>query len=185
MSKPLAILTAFPLLAALAGLSACAGTAAPEPSERSTSTARTAEPAPDLAGTWAFDLERSDVAHRLRAKCASEAAGDAAKEAACWDELRGEARLEKIRFSKARGNRSTWMSFVADGSKEIVLLEVPLELTADGPMHVVAKIAGTPTGPQAERFAKSPPQTMRIEIVDDRRIALFDPEKGRLVYVKE
>lgn len=180
MSKPLALLTAFTLLATLA---ACASTAAPE--ERSASTTRTAEPAPDLAGTWAFDLESSDVARPLRAKCGSEAAGNAAVEAACWDELRGEARLEKIRFSEARGGRSTWTSFAADGKKEIVFLEVPIELTADGPMLVVAKIAGTPTGARAERFAKSPPQAMRIEVVDDRRIALFDPEKGRLVYTKE
>ena len=62
---------------------------------------------------------------------------------------------------------------------------MPVEIAADGPGHVLAKIVGKPNGEHADRFAKSGTTSMRIDVVDARTIAMTDPKKGRLVFSKE
>ena len=169
-------------------LAACAGSSAPDSAAGSTATAAQAaqaEPAADLSGTWAFVLASSDVAAPIRERCDKRSAGDAAKTKECWTEIATQAAKEKIRFSKDGAGHTVWTSFEAEGGKELVYVQVPVELAADGPGHVLAKVAGAPKGEMAEQFAKSSTNAMRIEVVDARTIAMTDPKKGRLVYSKE
>ena len=60
----------------------------------------------------------------------------------------------------------------------------PISLAADGPKAYVGTITGTPKGAQAAK-ASQMPKTMRIEVVDEKTIAMNDPKKGRLVFTKE
>src|SRR5687768_128351 len=98
------------------------------------STGTTAAPvAEGLDGTYDFDLEASDVAPKLKEKCA----GDAA----CWKEIESEAQKEKIRFTRtAKG--LVFTSFAIEGDKEVVFLEAPADLArierrADGSIAIV------------------------------------------------
>jgi len=175
--------TAFFLL-----LGACASNATPETTDQHSSAVVQANaPAADITGTWVFDLEASDVAKPIREKCAAQANGDQAKQQACWSEISTEAKQEMIRFSKPEGStgRAVWSSFAENGKNEVLFLEVPVDLSADGTGHVLAKIAGTPKGMQAEMFSKGSTNQMRIEVVETgKTIAMHDPKKGRLVYTK-
>lgn len=169
-------------------IAACAGSSASDPSGGSTATATQAaqaEPTADLSGTWAFVLTKSDVAAPIKERCEKTNGGDAAKVTACWNEIATQAANEKIRFGKDGAGHTVWTSFEVDGGKESIYIEVPVELTADGPGHVLAKVNGTPDGVMAAQFAKSSINAMRIEVVDARTIAMTDPRKGRLVYAKE
>lgn len=174
-----------------AGLSihaaACASSSANDATlGASASAAATQQAEPSaLSGTWAFVITASDVATPIREQCATTSNNDPAKAEACWNEIAAEAAREKIRFAKVAAGKSVWTSFGADGAKEKVFVEVPVELTADGPGHVLAKVTGTPKGDMAAQFAKSSVNVMRIEVVDDHTIAMMDPRKGRLVYTKE
>ena len=176
-------LSAVVTLALVVAGPACASQA-PEPGVSTASAAQAAEPAADLSGTWAFALDSSDVASHFREKCKKECGGDAKKEAACWAEIHAEAAKEKIRFAQANG-KTVWTSFGEEEGKEKVFLSIPVELAADGPGHVLAKVAGAPTGDMAERFAKSNTNVMHIDVIDAKTIAMNDPKKGRLVYTKE
>ena len=80
---------------------------------------------------------------------------------------------------------SQWSSFASDPKGEIMFLSVPVDLSADGPNRVIAKVAGEAKGKQAPQFAKSNINQVRIEVVDAHTIAMLDPKKGRLVYSKE
>ncbi|MDB4941705.1 MAG: hypothetical protein JWP97_1239 [Labilithrix sp.] len=144
-----------------------------------------ATPLADLSGTWRFVVDRSDVAAELRERCASEGGGDAAKAAACWAPISAQSAKEKIRFTRGPGSATTWTSFETDGTTEHVYVEVPVELTADGPGKVLAKVTGAPRGEMADRFAKSSTNAMQIVVLDPTTIAMNDPRKGRLVYTKE
>ena len=62
---------------------------------------------------------------------------------------------------------------------------MPVELAADGPGRVLAKVRGAAKGDHASQFAKANVNVMRIEVVDARTIAMNDPKKGRLVFSKE
>jgi hypothetical protein len=93
--------------------------------------------------------------------------------------------MEKIRFAKDAAGHTVWTSFESDGKQESVFVEVPVELAADGPGQVLAKVSGSPKGEHAAQFAKASINVMRIEVVDGRTIAMTDPKKGRLVYSKE
>lgn len=168
-------------------LSACAGSTANDAALGSSAASATieAQPAADLSGTWGFVLAASDVAAPLRERCAKSSNDDEARSKACWSEITTQASMEKIRFAKDGTGHTVWTSFESDGKKESVYVEVPVELTADGPGHVLAKVAGAPKGEQAAAFAKSSINAMRIEVVDGRTIAMTDPKKGRLVYAKE
>ncbi len=143
------------------------------------------QPAADIAGTWTFVLAASDVAAPLRDRCVKASNADEAKSKACWSEITTQAAMEKIRFAKDASGQTVWTSFESDGTKESVYVEVPVELAADGPSHVLAKVAGAPKGEQAASFAKASINAMRIEVVDGHTIAMTDPKKGRLVYTKE
>jgi hypothetical protein len=167
-------------------LAACSGTTAPETAQ-SSSAVHANEPVADITGTYVFDLEHSEVAGPIKQDCALKANGDAAKQAACYNEVNEEAGREKIRFSKLpEGGRSLYTSFGVEPNKtEIVWLEVPLELASDGPGHVLAKVAGPANGPHAAQFGKSNINTLRIEVINAKSIAMTDPKKGRLVFNKE
>lgn len=162
---------------------ACTGSAPTDPPVAATSAA-VAQPEA-LEGTWAFDLDASDLAAPLRERCAAQTGGDRAKQEACFAEVRAEASREKIRFARAADGRVVWTSFGVQDGREEVFLELPVELTADGPHAVLARAAGAPRGAQAERFAERAPTAMRVEIVDSRTIAMVDPSKGRLVYARQ
>ena len=182
MKTSLAILSLSTLLAACASAptnDAATGSTAPLVA------ATKAEPAPDLSGTWAFALASSDVAAPLRDRCAASSGNDAVKTQACWEEVSAEAAKEKIRFTKDEAGKIVWTSFGSEGSKEIIFIEVPLEIAGDGPGHFLAKLAGTPKGKMAAQLVKASVNVMRIELVDARTIAMSDPKKGRLVYTKE
>ena len=144
-----------------------------------------ASPSAELLGTWAFVLSASDVAAPIRARCADEFAGDTTKAAACWNEVASEAAREKIRFASDGAGHTLWTSFGSEGAKEVVFIEVPVELAADGPGRVLAKVRGAAKGDHASQFAKANVNVMRIEVVDARTIAMNDPKKGRLVFSKE
>lgn len=171
-------------------VTACAGSAASDTAGSGSTAAQTsqasqAEPAADLSGTWGFVLASSDVAAPTRERCDKSSGGDAAKTKACWTEIATQAAKEKIRFSKDASGKTVWTSFESDGTKELVYVEVPVELASDGPGHVLAKVSGAPKGEMAAQFAKSSTNAMRIEVRGGRTIAMNDPRKGRLVYTKE
>jgi hypothetical protein len=132
-----------------------------------------------------FVLASSDVATPTRERCDKSCGGDAAKAKECWNGIATQAAKEKIRFSKDTTGKTVWTSFETDGTKENIYVQVPVQLAADGPGHVLAKVAGTPTGDMAEKFKSSSTNAMRIEVVDAHTIAMIDPNKGRLVYSKE
>ncbi len=165
-------------------LAACGSTSSVEPTLDSAKSAQTADPA-RVTGTWGFVLEASDVATHFREGCAKESGGDAAKAEACFAHVKAQAAKEKVRFGKDESGRTVWRSFGIDGGKEELFLEVPVELAADGAGHVLAKVAGPAKGFQAEKFEKAEVKAVRVEIVDERTIAMTDPKKGRLVYTKE
>jgi hypothetical protein len=166
----------------------CAGSAASDPAPGATGALSQAQqadaPPADLSGTWGFVLASSDVAAGVRKRCDETGAGDPAKAKACWADIANQAAKEKIRFGQD-GGKTVWTSFETDGKNETVYVQVPVELAADGPGRVLAKVAGVAKGQMAEQFKVSSTNAMHIEIVDGRTIAMNDPRKGRLVYVKE
>jgi hypothetical protein len=168
--------------------SACS---APTPERSTSETSATAltggDSAEALSGTWAFVLDASDVAAKVRAECTKKFATDAAKSAACYDEVKQEGATEKIRFSKDASGRSLWTSFGQKGDKVELFLEIPVDLTSENAKSVLGKVAGAPRGMQAEDAAPHMPvgTIMHFEIVDDSTIAMSDPHKGRLVFHKE
>ena len=187
MKTSLLILSLFSVLPLCASITGCASASTTDAATGANASPATAAPAPasDLTGTWGFVLASSDVAAPLRERCAKSSGDDAARSKACWDEIAAEAAQEKIRFGKNASGSAVWTSFAADGKKEIVFVEVPVELAADGPGHVLAKVAGAPRGDHAVQFARSSINVMRIEVIDGKTIAMNDPKKGRLVYTKE
>lgn len=174
------------ILLTAALLTACASSVSSPPEGTAPVPATTPATADDVTGTWAFVLAKSDVADGVRQDCNEEAKGDAAKASACYSAVETQAAKEKIRFSKDASGKMTWKSFGVDEGKEVTFLEVPVTIAADGPGHVLAKIAGAPIGIQAERFSKANANAaMRIDVLDGRTIVMTDPKKGRLVYTKE
>jgi hypothetical protein len=173
----------FVLTAAL--LTACASSVSAPPEGTAPVPATTPATADDVTGTWAFVLAKSDVADGVRQQCNEEAKGDAAKASACYSAVETESAREKIRFTKDVSGKMTWKSFGVDEGKEITFLEVPVTIASDGTGHVLAKIAGSPIGIQAEKFSKANVNALRIDVVDGRTIVMTDPKKGRLVYTKE
>jgi len=174
------------LLALASLLAACASAPdAPAGAAATAAQAATAEPAADLSGTWGFVLASSDVAGPIRERCDKSSGGDAAKSKDCIAEITTQAAKEKIRFSKDAAGHTVWTSFESDGAKEVIYVQIPVELASDGPGRVLAKVAGVPQGEMAEKFKQSSTNALRIEVVDARTIAMTDPKKGRLVYAKE
>lgn len=117
-------------------------------------------PAPEapssLEGTWSFDVASSSPGAQLRADC--DAKGAAA--ASCWEDVKRETAGEKLRFHNESDGRTTFTSFGVDESgKETVFRQATLDAKTTLPVH--------------------------LERIDARTIAVDDPSKGRLVYVKE
>lgn len=158
----------------------CAASASPDAPESNAQAVHASDPAPDLTGTWVFDLDQSDVAEAVRADCSRKP-----DPKACWSEIAAEAKLEKIRFAPGPGGHAEWSSFAADPKGEQLFLAMPVDLQSDGPGHVLAKVAGPARGSQAERFAKGNINQLRIDVRDAHTIVMNDPKKGRLVYSKE
>ena len=167
-------------LALSVSLFACVGSASPDAPEANAQAVQAAQPVADINGTWRFDLDASDVAAAIRQDCSTKA-----DPKGCWAEIAEEAKLEKIRFAPGADGHAQWSSFASDPKGEIIFVTVPVDLSADGPNRVLAKVAGEAKGKHAPQFAKSSNKQLRIEVVDAKTIALSDPMKGRLVYSKE
>lgn len=137
-----------------------------------------------LDGTYDFDLDASDVAGKVRARCAETAGGDASKSASCFDEARNEARDEKIRFSRNAAGQVVWASFAVDASgKEELFLEMPLRFARGPAEHVlVAKATSFPRGSFVITRVAHALKEMTIEAPDASTVVIVDPSKGRLVY---
>jgi len=178
--------SASPASLVLVGCSGTDATSSVHASE-ATDSREAALTASGLVGTWAFAVAASDVAAPLRERCDRDSGGDAKKSAACFEAIRAEASHEKIRFAGSSGSGAgrtlRWTSFEQEAGAETVFLEAPLELVADGPGRFVATPAGPATGPMAAKLG--PHVRMPIHLVDAHTLALEDPKKGRLVYVKE
>lgn len=160
---------------------ACVGSAANDvPETNANVQAQKTAPAPDLSGTWRFDLDASEVATAVRAEC-----GARPDPPGCWAEIAAQARLEKIRVSTVPGGHTEWSSFAADPKGEILFLSLPVDVSPDGPGRVLVKVAGEAKGKQAAQFARSNINQLRVDLLDARRIAVIDPRKGSLVYEKE
>ncbi len=163
----------------------CSGT--PERSTASSSSAAltAGESTSALTGTWAFVLDASDVAAKVRADCEARSGGDKGKNDACYDEVRTEGATEKIRFSKDPAGHTLWTSFGEKGDKTELFLEVPMDLSSESPTSVLGKVAGEARGLQA-RGPHTPVGTViRFELVDSQTLAMMDPKKGKLVFHKE
>jgi hypothetical protein len=184
-----ALLATCATCAASASLAACASSAPNDGALGSTVSQAATAPADiaALSGTWVFALAASDVAAAVDEGCTAESSNDPAVAKECREKIQKQAAREKIRFGKDEAGHTVWTSFESDAgnANEKIYVAVPVELAADGPGHVLAKITGTPKGEMAARFAKHDPKVMRIEVVDARTIAMVDPKKGRLVYTKE
>lgn len=141
--------------------------------------------AASLAGTWSFALEASDVAAAMRARCASEGRGDQVRADACFEEVRKESSLEKVRWATSLDGVTTWTSFVAEPGGEEVLLVVPVEFVASGSGEAAMRATGAADGKQAPAFDALRFGALRIVRVDDRRISMHDPDKGRLVFTRD
>lgn len=165
-------------------LAACSGGATTEPSAGTTRSADSTSPS-RVEGTWGFVLEASDVVGPIHEQCNAESGGDRARADACFASIAAQAKKEKIRFAADANGRMVWRSFGVDDGKEELFLEVPVDLASDGAGHVLAKVAGAAKGAQADRFQRAGVKALRVEIVDERTIAMTDPKKGRLVYTKE
>jgi hypothetical protein len=59
---------------------------------------------------------------------------------------------------------------------------VAIALTSDSPKVVTARTLAPATGLLAAKRPIPEGTVMRIELVDDRTIAMLDPKKGRLVF---
>jgi hypothetical protein len=136
-----------------------------------------------LEGTYDFLLDASDVAARIRARCASDSHGDESRAASCWSEIEKEASTEKIRFSRNSAGQLVYTSFGVASGKEEVFLEVPLTVstTAD-PGALSAKATGWPSrGTMIAKFTHARAQ-WRLEQPGDGTLVVVDKDKGRLVY---
>lgn len=170
------------LFVAIVSVVACTNTAAaPDAPESNAQALRATEPTPDLTGTWVFDLPSSEIATAIHAECNAKPDPNA-----CWSEIATEAKREKLRFTQGSDGHTRWESFgITEDAKEEPYLAMPLDLTSDGPGHVLAKVAGPATGPHAERLATANINQLRFELVDAHTLVVNDPKKGRLFYTKE
>lgn len=157
-------------------LTACASASTPSEDATGKASQSVTTTSAALEGTYGFALAQSDVAAPLKERCK----GDAA----CWTEIENEAKTEKIRFTKGENGQMVWRSFGEKEGKEELFLELPITLAPDGPKAFIGSVAGPAKGMQAAK-SEQMPKTMRIEIVDEKTIAMNDPKKGRLVFVKE
>ena len=155
------------VIAMVLGAAACGG-------ETTESTETTSAAVSDsLDGTYDFVLDQSDVAAKLRTKCA----GDAA----CWNEILKDAQTEKIRFSRNATGQFVFTSFSVEGAKEEVFLEAPVAIAEASPGVYHGKVIGWPKGTLVAQLTHARSE-MKIERRADGTIAVVDEKKGRLVY---
>jgi hypothetical protein len=172
-------------------LSACSASAEPvgdpgQSFDRAATISTHADPV-SLIGTWVFVLDESDVASKVRERCSATAGGDVSRSEACYAEVRTEGATEKIRFAAGANGHTQWTSFGEKGASVELFLEVPMDLSSEGPTRIAGRIAGTPIGLQADGARAHMPvgTVVHFEQVDARTIAMVDPAKGRLVYRRD
>jgi acyl-CoA thioesterase len=169
-------------LVAAAALVACASASAPDAAGAASTSTSADTAAPSLAGRYPFVLEESEVFAGFKTKCATDAAGDAAKSDACLAEIRAESAKEGIRFDKDAQGHVTWISYGEENGADVTFHQVAIALTSDSPKLVTARTLAPATGLLAAKRPIPEGTTMRVELVDDRTIAMQDPKKGRLVF---
>jgi hypothetical protein len=133
-------------------------------------------------GTYMFSLDESDPAARFRSQCATESPGDTAKADACYGAIRAVGSNEGMRFVPDAAGHLVWTSFGQEEGKEVVYIQVPLSLAADGDRAVVASFAEAPHGPQLAGEPNWASTRIRIELPDATTMVMNDPSKGRLVF---
>jgi acyl-CoA thioesterase len=172
-------------LAASATLVACASASAPDAATTTATRSAQETAAPAIHGRYPFVLEESEVFARIKSNCAEEAKGDAAKETACVGAIRAEAAKEGLRFDADAQGNVTWISYGGENGADVVFHQVAIALTSDSPKLATARTLGPATGAQAAKHPIPAGTVMRIELVDDRTIAMLDPKKGRLVFRRD
>ena len=134
-----------------------------------------------------FSLKESPDALKLQTeRCAKEANGDAAKQAACLAEVEKEAATEGIRFEQEEG-RLLWVSYGLDtAGKEEIYLRGQMALMDSPEDEVHFRPIGAFTGKQAAeaQFDKFPADKfMTIKAIDARTVVMLaPPPKGALMY---
>ncbi len=88
------------------------------------------------------------------------------------------------KFKADAAGRVVFSSFGPDEGADVVWIEVPLDLTADGPTAVIASAAGDFKGAWAAKMQAASPR-FRFEVEGATTVVMSDPKKGRLVFHKE
>ncbi|HEY8091660.1 MAG TPA: hypothetical protein VIF09_27530 [Polyangiaceae bacterium] len=176
----------------LSGLPACSASQGPDSTSLATSTAaETATPAAGATsalellrqgGTFMFSLDESDPSVMQHERCASESGGDKAKADACYAHVRDVGSGEGMRFALDAGGRVVWTSFGHEDGKEVVFVEAPLNVSADGEHAVLSSFAAAPKGPQLKDEKDWASAKIRIELPDATTMVMKDPRKGKLVF---
>ncbi|HEY1693103.1 MAG TPA: hypothetical protein VGG39_13135 [Polyangiaceae bacterium] len=136
----------------------------------------------ERGGTFMFSLDESDPAAHFHAQCASESGGDKAKADACYAHVRDVGSQEGMRFALDGQSRVVWTSFGHEDGKEVVYIEAPLTVTADGEHAVLTSFAEAPRGPQLAGEKDWASKKVRIELPDASTMVMNDPRKGKLVF---
>jgi hypothetical protein len=177
-------------LAGLASIEACTAQTNDAPLGSSTTELTQAE-ASEIYGTYDFVLDESDVAAKFRSACDSKSGGNAANARACYDEIKAEANGERIAFVAGEDGKAIYRSLGTDQGKEVLFREVPVTIAkngsaapgkANGARAYTATIRGPGKGPHAAERPMPVGKEFAFERLDERRIAMTDPEKGRLVF---
>jgi hypothetical protein len=135
-------------------------------------------------GTFMFSLDESDPSARFHEQCTSESGGDSAKAEACYAHVREVGSNEGMRFAPDSDRHVVWTSFGREDGKEVVYIEGPLAVAADGDHAVVTSFASAPRGPQLAGEKDWASQKIRIEMPDATTLVMRDPRKGKLVFHK-
>lgn len=176
-----------PLLAACASQSpdAPGANATPGAPQGTLQLAAVSTPAIDLmkrGGTFMFSLDESDPAARFKAQCQKESAGDGAKADACYAQIRDEGAHEGMRFALDGEGHVVWTSFGREDGKDVVYIQSPMSLVADGDRGVVATFVAAPRGAQVEADWKWASARIPFAFPDDSTMVMNDKTKGKLVF---
>jgi hypothetical protein len=176
----------FAALFALTFTAACASAANDSPQNAtrgSTSAAATSDAVSVLraGGTFAFSLDESDPSSRMRESCNTSEPSDPAT---CYAKIRAQGAKEKIKFTTDGAGHVVFTSFGPEEGADVVWIEVPLDLKADGPNAAVASAAGEFKGAWAAKMLAASPR-FRFEVDGATTVVMSDPKKGRLVFHKE
>ncbi len=133
--------------------------------------------------------ESADVLNFQTARCAAEAKGDAAKQAACLDAVARESAGEGIRFEKT-GDKLEWVSYGLDkDGKEEIYLRAAIALLDAPADELHFRPVGPLTGKQAAEIGSDKLAADKFLIVkarDAKTIVMQAPlPKGALVYHRQ